>query len=118
MELFKSMDSAAPKAADDAKPGEPSEHVKCLIVGSGPAGYTAAIYAARANLKPVMYTGMQMGGQLTTTTDVDNYPGYPEGVTGPEMMEDFKKQAERFGTDVRMGMATKVDFSGKPHKVI
>ena len=95
-----------------------TEKVRCLIVGSGPAGYTAAIYAARANLKPVMYTGMQMGGQLTTTTDVDNYPGYPEGVTGPEMMEDFKKQAERFGTDVRMGMATKVDFSGKPHKVI
>lgn len=94
------------------------EKVKCLIIGSGPAGYTAAIYAARANLNPVMYTGMEMGGQLTTTTDVDNYPGYPEGVTGPEMMEDFKKQAERFGTDVRMGMATKVDFSGKPHKVI
>ncbi|MEA1885715.1 MAG: thioredoxin-disulfide reductase [Bacteroidota bacterium] len=95
-----------------------SEKVKCLIVGSGPAGYTAAIYAARANLKPVLYTGMEMGGQLTTTTDVENFPGYPDGVTGPQMMEDFKKQAERFGTDVRFGIATKVDFSGPPHKVI
>ena len=95
-----------------------TEKVKCLIIGSGPAGYTAAIYAARANLQPVMYTGMEMGGQLTTTTDVENYPGYPEGVTGPQMMEDFKKQAERFGTDVRFGIATKVDFSGYPHKVI
>ena len=94
------------------------EKVKCLIVGSGPAGYTAAIYTARANLKPVLYTGMQMGGQLTTTTEIDNYPGYPEGVTGPQMMEDFKKQAERFGTDVRFGIATSVDFAGHPHKVI
>jgi len=95
-----------------------TEQVKCLIVGSGPAGYTAAIYAARANLEPVLYTGMEMGGQLTTTTDVENYPGYPEGVTGPQMMEDFKKQAERFGTDVRFGIATGVDFSSYPHKVI
>jgi len=95
-----------------------NEKVKCLIIGSGPAGYTAAIYAARANLEPVLYTGMEMGGQLITTTEVENYPGYPEGVTGPQMMEDFKKQAERFGTDVRFGIATRVDFSSYPHKVI
>jgi thioredoxin reductase (NADPH) len=89
-----------------------------LIIGSGPAGYTAAIYAARANLKPVLYTGLQMGGQLTTTTEVENFPGYPEGVTGPVMMDDFKKQAERFGAEIRFGIATKVDFSGKRHSVI
>jgi thioredoxin reductase (NADPH) len=93
------------------------EHVHCLIIGSGPAGYTAAIYAARANLKPIMYTGIQPGGQLMITNDVENYPGYPMGVHGPKMMEDFKAQAERFGSDVRMGVATKVDFSGSPHKV-
>ena len=93
------------------------ERVKCLIIGSGPAGYTAAIYASRANLNPVLYTGMQMGGQLTTTTEVENFPGYPEGVTGPVMMEDMRKQAERFGTDIRFGIATDVDFSGHPHKV-
>jgi thioredoxin reductase (NADPH) len=97
---------------------EAQEHVKCLILGSGPAGYTAAIYAARANLNPVMYTGMQMGGQLTTTTEVDNFPGYPEGTDGTAMMEDLKKQAERFGTQVRFGMATQVDFSGKLKKVV
>ncbi len=96
------------------------ERIKCLIIGSGPAGYAAGIYAARADLKPVIYTGMQMGGQLTTTTEVDNYPGYPKGTDGTAMMEDFKNQAERFGSDVRFGMVTKVDLSDKVggiHKV-
>jgi thioredoxin reductase (NADPH) len=93
------------------------EKIRCLIIGSGPAGYTAAIYAARANLMPVLYTGLQMGGQLTTTTEVDNFPGYPEGVKGPDMMEDLRKQAERFGTDIRFGIAVAADFSGKKHKV-
>jgi thioredoxin reductase (NADPH) len=93
------------------------ETIKTLIIGSGPAGYTAAIYAARANLKPVMYQGMEPGGQLMTTNDVENFPGYPQGIMGPHMMEDLKKQAERFGTDIRMGMATSVDFSGYPFKV-
>ena len=97
---------------------EELEHVQCLIIGSGPAGYTAAIYAARADLKPLMITGMQMGGQLTETTDVENYPGYPAGVMGPEMMEDFRKQAERFGTEIRFGYVSGVDFSGPVHKVI
>ncbi|TKB96009.1 thioredoxin-disulfide reductase [Pedobacter cryophilus] len=97
---------------------EELEHVHCLIIGSGPAGYTAAIYAARADLKPLMITGMQMGGQLTETTDVENYPGYPAGVMGPEMMEDFRKQAERFGTEIRFGYVSAVDFSGPVHKVI
>lgn len=93
------------------------ERMRCVIIGSGPAGYTAAIYAARANLKPVLYTGLQMGGQLTTTTEVENFPGYPEGVTGPVMMEDLQKQAQRFGTDIRFGIVTDVDFSGHPHKL-
>lgn len=95
-----------------------TEHVKCLIIGSGPAGYTAAIYAARADLKPVLYTGMLAGGQLTQTTDVENFPGYPNGIMGPEMMEDFRKQAERFGTDIRFGYVSSVDFSSHPHKVV
>ena len=96
---------------------EENEHFKCLIIGSGPAGYTAAIYAARADLKPVMYMGMQPGGQLTETTDVDNYPGYPEGINGPDMMEDFRKQALRFETDIRHGWITGVDFTGPVHKI-
>lgn len=94
-----------------------SEKVKVLIIGSGPAGYTAAIYAARAGLNPVLYTGGQPGGQLTTTNDVENFPGYPEGINGPQMMVDLQKQAERFGTKISYGLVTSVDFSGYPHKV-
>ncbi len=97
-----------------------TERIKCLIIGSGPAGYTAAIYASRADLHPVVYTGMQMGGQLTTTTEVDNFPGYPKGIDGNALMEDLKNQAERFGTEIRFGMVTAVDFSkeeGGIHKV-
>ena len=114
MELFKSLNLQKDIQNEEI---ENVENIKCLIIGSGPAGYTAAIYASRANLKPLLYTGLEMGGQLTTTTEVDNYPGYPAGVTGPVMMEDFKKQAERFGAEIRFGIVTDVDFSGKKYKV-
>jgi len=94
-----------------------TENIECLIIGSGPAGYTAAIYAARADLKPVVYQGLQPGGQLTSTTEVDNFPGYPDGVQGPDMMIDLQKQAERFGTDMRWGIISEVDFSKRPFKI-
>ncbi len=93
------------------------QHHKCIIIGSGPAGYTAAVYAARANMHPILFTGPEPGGQLMITTDVENYPGYPDGIMGPAMMDEFRKQAERFGTDVRYEMISKVDFSGPVHKV-
>jgi thioredoxin reductase (NADPH) len=97
---------------------EETEHVRCLIIGSGPAGYTAAIYTARADLKPVLYTGFLIGGQLTKTTGVDNYPGYPDGIMGPQMMDNFHRQAERMGADLRPGFISKVDFSERPYRVI
>ena len=118
MSFFKTLevnDNDDKKSVDLSKN---TEKVKCLIIGSGPAGYTAAIYAARANLSPVIIQGMEAGGQLTTTTEVENFPGYPEGVTGPVMMEDLKAQAERFETDIRWGEVTSVDFSERPFKVI
>jgi len=117
MELFKPLGNLESEKKEIKTEGE-AERVKVLILGSGPAGYTAAIYSARANLSPVLYEGLQAGGQLTTTTEVENYPGYPEGVSGMGMMEDFKKQAVRFGADVRWGIATSADFSKKPSKVI
>lgn len=116
MDLFKPLNPQGTTPFDKNKNAS-SEHVRILILGSGPAGYTAAIYASRANLKPVLYEGIQPGGQLTTTTEIENFPGYPEGVTGNQMMEDLKNQAVRFGTDVRFGIATATDLSKAPFKV-
>jgi len=115
MEMFKTL--ATNDDQNNKKPEGETEKVKCLIIGSGPAGYTAAIYAARANLNPVLYEGLQPGGQLTTTSEVENFPGYPEGIDGPKMMEDLKRQAERFGTDTRWGIATHADLTERPFRV-
>jgi thioredoxin reductase (NADPH) len=117
MSLFKPLENLE-NNQKDIKSEKEEERVRCLIIGSGPAGYTAAIYASRANLKPVLFEGLEPGGQLTTTTEVENYPGYPEGISGPKMMEDFKKQAEKFGAECRWGIATAVDLSSAPYKVV
>jgi thioredoxin reductase (NADPH) len=117
MDFFKPLNVDSTDKSSVIPSGD-GEKVKCLIIGSGPAGYTAAIYAARANLSPVLYEGLEPGGQLTTTTEVENYPGYPAGITGPVMMDNFKKQALRFLTDIRYGIATAVDFSKRPFRVV
>jgi thioredoxin reductase (NADPH) len=117
MDFFKPLNVNDTKSEKKEIKGD-TEKIACLILGSGPAGYTAAIYAARAGLNPIMYQGMEPGGQLTTTTEVDNFPGYPQGITGPVMMDDLKAQAERFGTEIRWGMATETDLSKRPFKVI
>ena len=117
MSLFKPLETS-PEAKKNTPDLTQADRVKCVIIGSGPAGYTAAIYAARANLKPLLFKGIQPGGQLTTTTEVENFPGYPEGITGPKMMDDLDQQAARFGTDIRWGIASSVDFSSSPYKVV